>query len=732
MFEWNSFAFISLICFLLSSVGATLALSAKRSGEALLWGLICILLSLWMLCLFFSFSADGPEDALFWARALNYVAIFLPASLFHFCTYFAGKASYFKRLTGLYYFLCAGYFLLAVLYPEQFLHSPTYRFSEFWFPNAGPLFYFFPVIYACLIGHGVYILIASKADSSRSQRRKIHYLLITVFLGLVAAVSSFSMEFGLDIPPYGIFSIAFVVLIATYAILKHDLLGLPETVSLITARVLIYIIIFAVVVSIIKLSAYFDDVYFSGFQVAIIYLLMVLICELYALMKSRVQSLSDSIITKRKMTGDRHFKHFLNQLELAADFEIMLPLLRTFFESQSFIYHYAWYLDQSLLSQSLKKDLLTTYDRPKGQNGCTYQRILFSASDGRRHDRLPVSLRFSENVSKKSTQGYTQIMALMDSEQMDQAYQWVEKVPGRELIALPLVANSALRGLIILVVNQGDMEYSEQLMFRTLSAKLALAVERFDSILEESRKQNAFILEKMQSLQVLAADVASEMQFPLSQMDGFISEVCVLSDSMLDQQVDIASVAHNLRVDALKARLAVERSAQLIDIILRQVQELEVDVQSFDTCSIQSVVSKALAEYVFIEDQRAYVNTDLSRHFNYRGNEELLVFVIFNLLKDILSQTEYPPSFEIYISTAESDNMNWLKLKFNHHINYRAEMCFGTGADNKVNVMNKKTLGSNLSLAYCHKVMNLFSGKLLYQAHGETLSEFKLGFPIID
>ncbi len=711
----------------MSFASAILTLTAKRSGEALLWGLICLLLSAWTFGLFLCFSATDPEDALFLARALNYIVIFLPALLFHFCVIFAGKQKYYFRITGLYYFLCSAYFLLVFLYPDHFLHSPTYRFSEFWFPYAGPLFYIFPALYSFLVGHSIQILIASKKLQSRAQQRKVHYLLITIFLGLIGAGSSLAMEFGVDLPPYGILSIAFVVLIATYAILRHNLLDLPETFSLITARVLIYIIIFAVVVSVIKVGAFFDNINFSNFQIGIISMLMVFICEFYALMKSRVQFLSDRMLTRRKMLNDRQFKHLIRQIESAAEFEAMLPLLRGFFERQTFIYHFAWYLDQSLLGQNLKKESLKDYERHQNLNSNTYQRILFSSRDGRRHDRLPAALRLNECDAKDPASKSSQLVMLMNSEQLDQAYEWVDQVPGRELIALPLMANGAFRGLILFVVSQDGIEYSDQLMLQTLCAKLAVVIERFDAIREESRVQQAFLLEKMNSLQGLASDVAYEMQLPLTQMDHFVSEVYALSRSFQAQDIDISTITAKLRSDSNAARLAIERSLQLIDIILRQVQNLDINIGRFDVYSIQSVVSKALAEYVFMSNERTFISSDLSQDFSFKGDERLLVFVIFNLLKCALSQTELPHNFEIHISTKVKQGMNWLSFKFSHQASFRCDRRF------KMDAQNEKldTQNSNLSFAYCSRVMSSFSGEIYYLSHGDEMSEFLLAFPML-
>lgn len=717
----------------MSSVSAILTLSAKRSGAALLWGLICVLLAFWTLGLFFSFSADGPDAALFWARTLNYIIIFLPAFLFHFCVLFVGKANFYRRITGLYYFICFGYFLLVFLLPEHFLHTPVFRFSEFWFPYSGPLFYVFPVLLLLLVGHAVQILISSKSAGDRAHQRKTNYLLSTILMGVLGAGSTLAMVFGAELPPYGIFSIAFVVLIATYAILKHDLLDLPQTFSLITARVLIYIIIFTVVVLVIKTGAFFDNIDFSGFQITVISMLMVLVCELYALMKSRVQYLSDRMLTRRKMNSERQFKILINQLEVLPDFESMLPLLRTFFERQAFVYHYAWYLDQPLLGQSLRKENLTDYERNQNLNDHTYQRILFSARDGRRHDRLPASLRLSDSVMKKHTNASSQLVELMSSEQLDQAYAWVEQVPSRELIALPLMANGCFRGLMILVVSQDDIEYSDQLMLQTLCAKLALIIERFESIREGSRAQQEFLLKKMNSLQGLSGYVAQEMQLPLNQMDHFVSEVYTFSrkiqDQNISQSIDLVAIANKLRLDANDARLAIERSAQLIDIILRQVQRLEVNSNEFDVFSIQAVVSKALAEYVFLTNERAFITSDLNQDFNFKGGDRLLVFVIFNILKNALSQSDYPLDFEINISTSVSEGMNWLSARYNHQSNYRVAKRFNLSGSDESEAENMQV--DNLSFAYCHRVMKALDGQFFYLSHGAEASEFKLVFPVL-
>lgn len=714
----------------MSSASAILTLFAKRHGEALLWGIICLLLSFWTFFLFLCFSANTPDEALFLARTLNYVMIFLPAVLFHFCVFFVQKTHVYKKVIGLYYGLSLIYFVCAMNAPDLFLHSPTFRFDAFWFPYAGDLFYVFPVLYLVVVGHGIYILMRASVKQNKAQKRKIQYLLTTICLGLVGAGSSLTMEFGFSLPPYGILSIAVVVLIATYAILRHDLLDLPETFSLITARALVYIVIFAVVVGFIKIGAFFDNLMLSNFQMLIVSMLMVLICELYAVMKSRVQYLSDSMLTRRKMTTDRDFKSLITQLESASDFESMLPLLRSFFEKQTFIYHYAWYLDQALLVQSLKKETVDDFERSQQADTCAYQRILFSSKDGRRHDRLPASLRVDMGEQEFSS---AQMVELMNGEQMDQAYAWVEQVPQRELIALPLTANGRFRGLLLFVVSQQDTQYADHLMLRTLCAKLSVLTERFDAITEESRIQQAFLLDKMHSLQTLASEVAYEMKSPLSQMDEFASEVYTSSRTLQHQNTagspSLDALASQLRGKSNSARLAIDRGIQSIDVILRQVSVTPIELRHSDTHSIQNVISKALAEYVFIENERQYVSCELTHDFTFLGDQQLLVCVVFSLLKEALYPPQYANDFEIVISSKagsgdSANRMNWLKVSYNPLSAMKHNLHEQTGLD--------EVMSHRLGIAYCYKAMKAMGGELTYDDTENGKITISLGFPIIE
>jgi len=726
MLVWNSFVFLSLICFLMSSASAVLTLFARRNNASLLWGIICLLLAVWSFGLFLCFSATDPDRALFWTRALNCVISFLPVVLFHFVVVFVEKRAVLSRFLWLYYLITFAYLVSILAWPDGFLLAPRMRFEQFWFPVGGPLFYFFPVLMLLVIGHAIQILLVSKAGQDHTEKLRTNYLLITIVVGVFGAGSTLFLEFDIDIPPYGIVSIAFIIVISTYAILRHDLLDLPETISLISARLLTYIGIFAFIVLVLQSGVFLDELSLTPSQGMFIALLTVFACECYSALKKRIQQLSDNMLVRNKVSTERAFRQLMRHLDGAADFEAMLPLLREFFETQNYVHHYAWYIDRILLEHTLKKRSLQDFERVQYLDESVYQRILFSANDGRRHDRLPAILRLDTGAIKQSKSTKQQMIELMSSEQLDNAYSWADQVPDRELIGLPIIAHNAFRGLLLVVVSKGDIRYADQAMLQSLSAKLAAVIERVEYYRRRAVQQQDFLLEKMTSLQALAGSIAHEMRTPLMQMDNFVSDVASVIEEK-QQMTPGEKSSHDLVVQSQQTKVAIKRSLQVIDITLRQVRNSLIDASKFETISIQAAVTQALAEYVFLTGERDHVNCDLRQSFSFNGDLTLLIYVVFNLLKNALYYAHCTPSFEVVIRSQVEGGDNLLIFRDNgpgipiESVEHIFDDFFSTD----------EVHGAGLGLAYCQRVMRAFNGNISCSSELGEFTEFQLRFPLL-
>jgi len=701
----------------MSGGSSILVLSSQRRGAPFLWGVISLALSLWSFGLFLCFSAENAQDALFWAILLNYVALFLPVLVFHFTLLFIEQFQYHSRVLQFYYLVTFIYFLGAVVWPEGFLIAPEYRLDLFWFPMAGPLFYFFPLLVLFVLGHSVQLVLNARSGQSPHLKLKSSYLLVTFVVGMVGAGSTLPLEFGVNIPPYGIFCVAIMNVMFTYAMLKHDLLGIPETISVVIARLMTYLSIFFLVVLILHFDFITQNVLFTKPQLIFLGLLLVLVCELYSVIKVYIQTLSDRMLARRRLLGKSTLGVLLESLNGASNYEAMLPLLRTFFEGQPFIHHYAWYVDQSLL-----EDVSSTVI--KGSD--IHRRILFSASDGRRHDKLPLTLSVKKpELNKRIDQQV--LNHLMLSEQFDAMHAWVEKVPEREVITLPIVSDNTFYGLFLLVVSSTDMHYSDQGIVNELAEKFSYMVERIAFHRRESLVQQESLLEKVTSLQALAGSIAHEMRTPLTQLDFFASNVITTADMARDQSSSQRVIDETLSSQAELAQHSIERSLQIIDITLRQVRNQKLDTDSFKHMSIQRVVTKALAEYVFLPVERAGVYSDLRQDFEFNGDETLLIYVLFNLFKNSLFYGQGLASFKISISSIIYERQNVLVFRDN-----------GPGVPDElqekifeefVSINNEQ--GTGLGLAYCKRVMQAFGGNIVCHSVLGEFTEFRLEFPLV-
>jgi len=212
-------------------------------------------------------------------------------------------------------------------------------------------------------------------------------------------------------------------------------------------------------------------------------------------------------------------------------------------------------------------------------------------------------------------------------------------------------------------------------------------------------------LDKIQKIKSLAGSIAHETRNPLSAIKG----CCDIIKSNLDEAVEY--------LDLISASSS--RGLSMIDMILQNIREEEIDKSKFLNLSIASIVKSAIKEFAFeSEEQRELINVDLENDFIFKGDETLMIFVLFNLLKNSLY---YKAKINIWLD----DDKKCLYFKDNS---------VGIPADKLESIFdsfftsNKKS-GTGLGLPFCKRVMKAFSGDISCKSvEGEGV-EFCLKFP---
>jgi len=128
-------------------------------------------------------------------------------------------------------------------------------------------------------------------------------------------------------------------------------------------------------------------------------------------------------------------------------------------------------------------------------------------------------------------------------------------------------------------------------------------------------------LAKIDQVKSLAGSIAHETRNPLAGIKG----CCDLMKTNLQELIEYV----DLIADSSNQGLA------MIDMILANIREGEIDKSNFTDLSISDTVKKAIKQYSYKnEDEKVLVNLDLDNDFIFKGDENMMIFVIFNLLKN--------------------------------------------------------------------------------------------------
>jgi two-component system CAI-1 autoinducer sensor kinase/phosphatase CqsS len=233
-------------------------------------------------------------------------------------------------------------------------------------------------------------------------------------------------------------------------------------------------------------------------------------------------------------------------------------------------------------------------------------------------------------------------------------------------------------------------------------------------------------IDQIKNLKSLAGSIAHETRNPLSAILG----CCEIIKTNLDEAVEYLDLIST----------SATRGLSMIDMILQNIKDGEIDKTKFIDLSIAGVIESAIKEYAFENgEQKKLVNVTLkgdfannlkndsvggleggfnsAGDFTFRGDKTLMIFVLFNLLKNSLY---YQAKIDIWL---DSDK-KCLYFKDNG-VGIAADK-LGSIFDDFVTA-NKKG-GTGLGLPFCKRVMISFGGDIFCKSVEGQGVEFCLQF----
>ncbi|WP_260259211.1 response regulator [Vibrio intestinalis] len=224
---------------------------------------------------------------------------------------------------------------------------------------------------------------------------------------------------------------------------------------------------------------------------------------------------------------------------------------------------------------------------------------------------------------------------------------------------------------------------------------------------------------KVRQSQALANSIAHEMRNPLAQVQ--------LQFESVSQKIQQGASSDELELEVAKGKMAIERGRQLIDIILREVNDAALEQEPSVETSMKQSIHQAIERYAFSSNEiRQRVSLVTVHDFRAKINDTLFSFVIFNLLRNAIYYFDSYPDSKIEIRTMAG--------KYENYVIFR-----DTGPGIPEKLINRvfddffshnKSGGSGLGLGYCKRVMKSFGGSIqCYSKEGE-FTEFHLTFPV--
>ncbi|MUL10118.1 autoinducer hybrid sensor kinase/response regulator AinR [Aliivibrio fischeri] len=229
---------------------------------------------------------------------------------------------------------------------------------------------------------------------------------------------------------------------------------------------------------------------------------------------------------------------------------------------------------------------------------------------------------------------------------------------------------------------------------------------------------------KVRQSQALANSIAHEMRNPLSQLQYHFEKIKHHYQKNTEHEKQEALIKNELN----QGCLAIQKGAQLIDIILSEAKNTAISDDLFHHHSISLLTQQIIDEYVFdSEEMKQKITLDLEDDFVVNINDTLYGFILFNLLRNA---TYYFDEYNSFISIRLVKGFATNKLIFRDT---------GPGIDSHIlpNIFDdffthNKEGGSGLGLSYCLRVMHAFEGNIAcYSTKGE-FTEFVLSFPHIE
>jgi signal transduction histidine kinase len=253
-----------------------------------------------------------------------------------------------------------------------------------------------------------------------------------------------------------------------------------------------------------------------------------------------------------------------------------------------------------------------------------------------------------------------------------------------------------------------------------------------------SRSKSKLEAEKFEALDSFGSMVAHELRTPLSAIRNGVEGIKTYLPDLLnaykkareanlavehirkDQLVSLEECINHLESESSLANIT-------INMLLTNVRQSKLAPTEITAFSAAALIEQTLIRYPLQPEQRALIHVNNEQDFMIRGDQELLIHVIFNLLKNALYFLEAAQKGEITIWFDIDEKFNRIHFK---------DTGQGIAPSDLPHIFDRfytrRYHGTGIGLAFCKTVMKLHKGDIICQSVLGEYADFIISFPKIE
>lgn len=649
----NFLSFVGFITFALSGITAYSVIRKGIKEAHVAWFLFSISIALWGLGLFFSFSNTNHDQALFWSRFLNTIAIFIGVFFTHFVYCVLNISQRNQKKLMIFYGITFLYCLCSIVFYQEFIRDVSSRPYFLFYPDAGIVYYLFPLLFTYfIVVEGFYLLYKARTNSTIQQKQQINYILVATSIGLIGGATTFPLVFHIDVYPVGAIGIALMDIIIAYAIIKHKLLDISLAISVIIGRIIAYLGL----VTILFLSyfiitgRYIPEDKLLAFAVISF---LILTCETYSIIIEKIQGLSEAIIVKERKKQLEAIKVLTKGLDNLLSIRQLKNFLEGFLSKN---------LDSELVSFYIREDQLFPEKSVSAEDDNSSEKkiedsylLVDTATDLYDQTEDKDSVKSKIILTKEFIE---KIILLRSFAEIDES---IFSNLSKNSILIPFLINERVIGFALASREEGhQFTHWHHEIFNLLTTQLAVILDRIFAYKKISYQKEKFLQDQIEAKKILANAIAHEMRNPMSSIAFSVNS---FHDLLRGESPDGSIVLSPDKVKEMKDTNELLESVtthahETIDDILAEARGEKVKV-NYTYLSAKKEINQAILESGFIEEHRKKIINDVQDDFIFKGNETQFIRVINNLIKNALEFLKDKPSLTVTISSeiAEAHNI---------------------------------------------------------------------------